>query len=203
MDKKEIYLDVINIEECEQVRRWRNKLSATLRTPYNLTYEQQQDFYKNIICNRDSKHRYFGIYVKEENKLIGKTYEDAKYEPTYSDEPIFIGLGGIINIQWENGLGEISLIIDPKYTGKGYGKKSVELLLDKAFNEMRLDNIYGECYRCNQNIGFWENIIRRFDGTKTNLPNRKFFNGQHYNALYFNFNKTLSLGQDKNEDKEG
>jgi RimJ/RimL family protein N-acetyltransferase len=170
MYKKEIYLDVINTGDCEQVRKWRNKLPATLRTPYNLTYEQQQDFYKNIICNRDSKHRYFGIFITENKNM-------------------FIGMGGITNIEWENGIGEISLILDPEFTGKGYGKESVRLLLDKAFNEMRLDNIYGECYECNKNIGFWERIIVLYDSYKTYLPFRKFYNGKYYNSLYFNFNK--------------
>jgi len=184
----EIYLDVISAEDCEKVRQWRNKLPATLRTPYNLTYEQQQDFYKNIICNRDSKHRYFGIYIKKENKLIGKTYEDAKYEPVQTDEPIFIGLGGITNIQWENGLGEISLILGADWIGRGYGKQAVRLLLEKAFKDMRLNEIFGECYECNPNLKFWEKIIKEYNGYETELPSRKFYNGQYYNTLYFSIN---------------
>jgi RimJ/RimL family protein N-acetyltransferase len=187
MNKKEIYLDVVNDRDCEQVRRWRNKLPATLRTPYNLTYEQQQDFYKNIICNRDSKHRYFGIYIKYN---IDASYADNNNDKVekWTDESILIGMGGITNIQWENGFGEISLILGADWTGKGYGKQAVRLLLEKAFNDMRLNEIFGECYTCNPNLKFWEKIIKEYNGYETELPSRKFYNGQYYNSLYFSIN---------------
>ena len=166
-NENKIYLDCLSLEDCETARYWRNKNIETLRTPYFLTKEMQEDFYKNVICNRDSKLRYFAIRDIEKNGF-------------------FIGIGGIINIEWENGLAEISLIIAPDCTSQGYGKQAVKLLLDKAFNEMRLNNIYGECYECNKNIEFWKKIIKYYDCYNTILPNRKFFNGKYYNSLYFN-----------------
>jgi hypothetical protein len=46
-------------EELELVRGWRNEEMQFLRTPYFLTKEMQEDFYRDVICNRQSEHRYF------------------------------------------------------------------------------------------------------------------------------------------------
>ncbi len=153
-------LDVLTKQQCEKVRLWRNELPESLRTPYGLTEDMQEDFYKNTICNRNSPNRYWALI----------------------DEGVFIGMGGITNIQWENRLGEISLIINPEYRNKGLGEKAVWLILNQAFNYMNLKTVYGECYKCNPAYSFWEKL----NNVKiSDLPNRKFWNGKYYNSLYF------------------
>jgi RimJ/RimL family protein N-acetyltransferase len=173
-NKTNLFLDCLTLENVEVAREWRNNNIESLRTTYFLNDSMQKDFYEKIISDRASQHRYFGIFKPYSSKYQNK---------------IFIGIGGVTYIQWENGLGEISLILDGQHAGKGYGKESVKLLLDKAFNEMRLYTIYGECYKCNKSIGFWEKIIKLYDGYKTILPNRKFYNGEYYDSLYFSFSK--------------
>lgn len=156
-------------EDCEYVRQWRNESLVSLRTPYRLTREMQSDFYDNVICNRDSPHKYWGICPGIQEYICG--------------------MGGITNIQWENSIGEISLIICPKNTGIGYGTKAVDLLLDKAFNFMGLKTVFGECYLCNSAVSFWEKITEKYNGTKAFLPNRKFWDGDFYQSLYFSIDK--------------
>lgn len=138
----------------------------------------QDDFYDRVINDRDSKHRYFAIIED-----IGKTYFE---DYITTKEPKYIGMGGLTNIEWENGTAEISLIINPEYQGKGKGTAAVELLLDEAFNKMRLYSVFGEVYNCG-NRGFWEVMVRAFKGYKADLKNRKYYNGKMHDSMWFSF----------------
>jgi len=165
-------LDCLDKYSFEEVRIWRNKLDNNiLRTPFKLTKEMQENFYNDEICNRKSKHRYLGLYEFKEDYFQ------------------IIACIGIINIEWENRLGEISLIVNPAYTNIGYGKIAFLNLLTFGFNNLNLENIFGECYECSPHVGFWEKMIKKFHGQKTILYNRKYYNLKYYNSLYFNFNK--------------
>jgi RimJ/RimL family protein N-acetyltransferase len=147
--------------DCEQVRLWRNQNLQYLRTPYLLTEEMQAGFYDNTVCNRYVNSRWWGIH---NGKLIG--------------------MAGLTDIAWENGTAEISLILNPKETGKGHGEAAVNLLLEQAFAFMGLRNIYGECYECNPAAGFWRKMIPAHTAM---LPQRKLWRGKYYDSLYFSF----------------
>jgi RimJ/RimL family protein N-acetyltransferase len=172
-----IYLDCLNFENVEHIRRQRNKISGhgIFRTSFLLTYNMQKEFYDNIISNRKANSRYFGIFLKE-------------ISDDMTNLAILIGYIGLDKIEWENGIAEIGLLIFDKYHNKGYGSKALNLLLIEAFNSMRLQNIYGECYKCNPGIKFWKKMIKKYKGYETILPARKFFNGSYWDSLYFNFN---------------
>lgn len=157
-------LTAITLEQCEIVRLWRNEILETLRTPYPLTKEMQEAFYRETVCNRNSPHRYYAIM---------------------DDKGLFVGMGGITHITWESRIGEISLIIDPSLREKGYGEKAVDLLLDAAFNQMGLNCVYGECYSCNEANIFWGHITNKYHGTGVMLRARKFWNGKFWDSLYF------------------
>ncbi len=157
-----------SLEDVEKVRQWRNQTLVSLRTPYPLTREQQEHFYHNIVCDRNHNSRWWSVY----------------------DEGNLVGFAGITDIEWENRLGQISLIVDPEQQGKGYGKQSLAMLLEEGFGNLGLLTIYGECYECNPAIGFWEKMFDEQDNNhayKTMLPNRKRWNGRMYNAMYFSF----------------
>ena len=173
-----IYLDVLSFENLETIRKWRNEVvkNGIFRTSYLLTYHMQKKFFDDVINNRNSNSRYFGIFK-----------EKAEGEKNINLDT-FIGYTGIDKIQWENGIAEIGLMIGHKYVGLGYGSKSLSLVLNEAFNNMRLQNIYGECYKCNPNIEFWEKMIEKYKAYSTILPSRKFFNGYFFDSMYFNFN---------------
>lgn len=163
----------LSLEDMEQVRQWRNEMPETLRTPYPLTKEQQAQYYQDVICNRQSTTRYYGFW--ELGPPLDKTDQ-------------FICMGGIENIQNETRIGEISLIVNPEYRGKGYGRKIVNEILGFAFNTLNLDAVWGECYMCG-NVEFWCKIIKEHNAFHTQLPHRKYFNGQYYDSLYFTFLK--------------
>lgn len=182
--KYEVVLGDLNMQQCEVVRQWRNKLEGVLRTPFFLTDKMQQDFYNNVVSNRNSNNRFFGVYVSEslDSSLAinTKTMQARRVNE-------FIGMVGLINIEWENGLAEISMIINPQLHNKGIGSKAFGLLLAKGFSEMNLSNIYGEVYECNSAVNFWVKQIKKYKTYTTKLPCRKYFNGKYYDSLYFNF----------------
>ena len=193
---KKIFLDVVSAGDCEQIRIWRNNIPETLRTPFKNTYEQQLDFYTNVLCNKNSLHKYWGIYV---DKFISEL-SDGKTKWHMNK---LIGMGGITNIQWENGLGEISLILGPEFVGKGFGSQALKLLLNVGFNQLRLNNIFGECYKCNKNIGFWENQIKKYNASTAILPLRKYYDGNYWDSLYFNFNEIDFEMENENGENNG
>jgi len=164
-------LEPLKRRQALTVAEWRNRERRFLRTPYFITEDMQSAFYDDVVNNRNSKHRYYAI-TETVNVMPG--------------EPIteLIGMGGITNIEWENGNAEISLILDPLKRGKGHGAEAVDLLLDEAFNNIGLEMIYGEVYNCG-NKGFWERIVEKYNEYSTILPERKMYQGIRYDSLWF------------------
>lgn len=155
-------------EDLEQVRAWRNKpfedgTGRTLRTPYMNTSEMQARFYDKVICNRQSNSRYWSVYCQDK----------------------FIGFPGLTGIEWENGLAEISLVVNPDEQQKGFGAEIVRMVLEEAFGNMGLKTIYGECYECNPAVEFWKKTTDERGGYYTMIPRRKRWQGQLYDALHF------------------
>jgi RimJ/RimL family protein N-acetyltransferase len=157
-------IQCLELDDMEHIRRWRNASLDTLRTPFPLTREQQEAWYRDEICNRNSRSRFWAIV--DTNNLL-------------------VGYGGIENIQWENSIGEISLLIDPKRRGHGYGRDGALEIINEGFNRLGLRTIYAECYMSNPAVSFWRDIYSNFNGTEAILPNRKYCGGKYYDSAYF------------------
>lgn len=164
-------LEALTRENCELVRQWRNQSPAGLRTAYLLTREMQDRFYETIVCNPNTPYRYWALV----------------------ENGVFVGMGGLINIQWENRLAEISLLIDPARQGKGFGGQAVDLLLGQAFNYLNLQTVWGEVYKCNSDgVTFWAKIVDKYRALPTYLllKNRKYWDGQYWDSVYFSIDKS-------------
>ncbi len=162
----------LSIDDMETIRRWRNAVPETLRTPYMLTREMQDDYYRTVICDRRGTTRYWGLIR----------------------DNVFLGYGGIENIHSENRNGEMSLLIAPDERGKGYGAEAVELILEQAFYRLNLEHIYGECYMCGPYL-FWEKMVAKYAGDETVLPRRKYWDGMYYHSYYFTFYRKHWTGE--------
>ena len=105
-------LTSLNLDDCLKAVEWRNQCMYALRTPYFLNDGLQRRFYFDVVC-KPTNHRYWGI-TWEMGETITSTNENLvnAYDK-------LVGMGGITNIQWENRLGEISLIMNPEIKGKG------------------------------------------------------------------------------------
>lgn len=155
----------LSAEDCERVRLWRLACRESLRTPSMLTHAQQADFYQKVVSDRRAEARYFGVHPDGAECLVAMV--------------------GLAPIQWENGLAEISLIVDPEQAGKGIGEAAVALVLKEGFDRLRLATIFGECYECSPALGFWEKVVLVYGAQLTWLPRRKFWAGQFWRALIF------------------
>lgn len=167
---------VLSLEDCDQVRLWRNQTPESLRTSFQLTKEQQEEFFNRVINDRNAKSRYWGIWGNE-NGVNDEAWR------------MLIGMAGIENIEWENGRGEISLILSKQYRGLGHGETAFAKLMDKAFGELGLRQIWGECYVCNNALFFWQHIVEKWKGYSTTLPQTKLYDRFYYDSLYFSFER--------------
>ena len=142
----------------------RNKVMETLRTPFMLNLDMQIDYYNKIICNRDSKTRYF---IFEEN---GQS----------------IGYGGLENIEWENSRAEISLLVWKSKRRKRYGTVCAEIILKYGFESLNFHSVYGECYYSGMK-DFWKSFLIKCGRNffTANLKDTKYYLGKYYDSFYF------------------
>ena len=164
--------------DCQKVRVWRNSDMRPWRTPYRLTKQMQNGFFKNIVNDRNSNHRYFGVW---ESQLVG--------------------MAGLTYIQWENSLAEITLIIDPVKQNQGLGERAVDLILDYAYNTLNLKTVFGEAYLSNPAVDFWKKVVDRYQGYSTMLPDRKYWSGKFWDSLYFSVSKENFKEKDNAKNK--
>lgn len=163
-----LYLDAPTLADCEAVRQWRNTedVRATLRTPYMLTTDQQAAFYRDVVCNREARSRWWS--VRTEVGLAAFT--------------------GLTDIAWETGHAEISLIVSPDMRARGVGGQSVELVLREAFERLRLLCVVAEVYETNPAMEFWRTLAGRFgEPDSVRLPYRKYWNGAPVATQLFHF----------------
>lgn len=156
-------LRALTMADMEIIRRERNKLhgKGILRTSYMLTEEMQRRWFAEQIDDRQSTTRYWALL---------------------DEDGAFIGYGGIEHIEWENGCGELSLLIFEGSRGRRHGRQAVYIFLEQAFNHLRLPTVYAEVYECNPNRVFWDTVRLR---KPTYLPRRKFHDGRLYGSYYY------------------
>jgi hypothetical protein len=154
-------LRVLTADECEVVRQWRNLDLSPWRTPYYLTEEQQQDFYREVVCNRNTPHRFWAV----------------------DEGGRFAGMVGLTNIQWENRTAELNLIMGPDM--HKLADAAVDLLLEQAFDFVGLLTVCGECYLCSPQLMFWRRKVEGLGAYSTTLPKRKLWQGKMWDSLWF------------------
>lgn len=150
----------IEKSDIEQIRKWRNEQIEILRTPFYLTEIMQDDWFENIVSDRNSKYRF---YACEDKKLIGYC---------------------ALEIHWENRQAEMGIVLGKENTKKGYGDKVADLLISEAKDRLNLDYVTFESYGNNKSKSFWIKLIDRYNGSLTIIPKRKYFNGKYYDSIY-------------------
>ena len=123
-------------EECQLVRVWRNApdVMPMLRTGYKSEADQAA-FYRDVICDPRSGHRYYAI----------------------EHDGQFVGLGGLTYLDEQESsplAHQITLVMGPAFRRQGYGLEAVKALLAEAFGPLRLDYVQGECYPEGP-VAFW------------------------------------------------
>lgn len=140
-------------DECELVRLWRNDPAVlpTLRTKEPLTKEQQAAFYRDVVCNPASNHRYYAL----EHEICPCGHAGSRQ---------FIGLGGLTYLDRVPGIAEISLLLGPDFRREGLGAPAVDALRREG-HRIGLRWIEGECYDTNPAQRFWIKVVTRTQGS--------------------------------------
>ncbi|MCX7746736.1 MAG: GNAT family N-acetyltransferase [Clostridia bacterium] len=129
----------IKLEHLPQILEWYNKVedfkfATGIGEP--ITLERLRQKYAEVaICSREF---FVGIYLKEEPKMIGI-------------------LKGSLKVEGEETLWISSIVIDPVYQNKGFGKMAVNLLLDYLKMKNAVKSVYIAVIEENiQGRAFWE-----------------------------------------------
>lgn len=157
-----LMLDTPTPSDLLTVLVWRKTCPEALRTPRDLTPVEQEAFYRDVVANPDSRHRYYAVRGGDR----------------------FVALVSLEHISWENGHAEIGLIVDPTLHGQGIGRQAVALVLEVAFHRLRLLTVWGECYLCGH-PDFWLQITESYGGDSVLWLRRKFWSGTLHNAVLF------------------
>lgn len=144
IEGKRIWLKDLDLEDTLKIKNW-GVIDNALFCDYNLS-ELSVDELKTwfIFKKRTLKKRYFAIYTKDYNNMIG-----------------YLGLKSINRLLSKGVLG---IVIDPNYINSGYGTESIELLLDYYFNEKNLSKVTLEVNAFNKRaIHVYEKLGFRFE----------------------------------------
>jgi len=184
-----VRLRPIRREDLPSFCAWREAARPYLRTPFVINLDQQIKWYEDVVCDRRATDRFWAIEVRSESEhtepIPGVWPKDWVVERIVSN--VLVGIGGLTDIEWENGLAEITLVLAPTTKGKGYGEQAFDLVLAEAFDAMRLLTVIAETYTHNPSLGFWRRMAEKRGATVVVLPRRKFWNGRLYDAEYFSF----------------
>lgn len=159
-------LKPVMAEDCVRIAEERNNVRAMLRTPGLTTQAEQEKFF---LTHDRNKHKFFMFYEYNEPR----------------------GVCGLTNLEPINGRAEISLLIYEQHRSHGYGINTLHALLHEGFDNMRLNAIYGECYKCNPALAFWGRAIKeliasgKYTVNVTDIPATKYWGGTFYDSMFF------------------
>ena len=92
---------------------------------------------------------------------MGDIYRDGQLRLVIDDEGVTLGCIDLFDFDARNRKAAIGVYIAPNMRGKGFGKKSVELLLDYVFDFLKLRMVYAiigvknhSCSRIYESLGF-------------------------------------------------
>jgi diamine N-acetyltransferase len=113
-------------EHLETVRVWRNELNTRTR------------FISQNIISEEQQRQWYANYLKKDDDLAFIIVDKDSAKP--------IGTVSLCSIRPETGEAELGreIIGDVNNRGKGYGASALKLVIDFAFKQLNLDEVYGE-----------------------------------------------------------
>lgn len=104
---------------------------------------------------------------KNANELVD-SHSDRHFRfairPLDSEE--FLGICAIEDIVWSHRVAWVSIALGPHYQGKGFGKETMQLLVNYAFNELNLHRLQLTVFSYNiRAIKLYESIGFKHEGT--------------------------------------
>lgn len=165
---KDLAFRVIEREDLEILRKLHNDPSTWINL-YNIDFvdeEGQIEWWKSLHKNKNDK-RFVICFAEKPNEIIGRLR--------------------IQNINREHRNCEVGLDILPEYRGKGYGKKSYEMLLYFLFNHLNMIMVYLKVADFNPNAKkLYEKVGFKETGR---LPQAYYRNGKYWDYIIMSLTK--------------
>lgn len=128
---QDLSLVPIRWEDRYKIMQWRNEQMFHLRQDKELTVEDQDTYFKNIISTL--------FYQEKPNQILFSLLKDNRC----------IGYGGLVHIDWESKTAEISLLLDTELEKIEFNKLWVlylALIERIAFHQINLNEIFTYSY---------------------------------------------------------
>ncbi len=174
-----------------------------MTTKHNFTFIQG-----DIIDLVPLNSEHVNLYVKWENNpnvriyarnIIPRTVEDMKkkFEPSkdkikkeinfeiwHKKAKIPIGFGEVADINWYAQNGWIGLIIgEPEYWGQKIGEEATRLMVEYAFNELNLYEIFAGINSAN--IGSWRCAEKSGFTREATFKKNQYVNGKYFDTFIY------------------
>ena len=121
LEGEKVYLSPINQDDYETYVKWLNNPNITQFLDCNdslITLSNEKD----ILLKIGNEEFCFAIIKKEDDTLLGNV--------------------GVTKIDYKNGKAELGIFIgDEENLSKGYGSEAIKLIINFAFNEIRLHSV--------------------------------------------------------------
>ena len=130
IEGERVYLSPINIDDAETYVKWLNDVKINQYLTCSNSYFSLVGE-KEFLEKESSKEFMFAIVKQDNDELIGN-----------------VGLDGV---DYKCGTASLGIFIgEQENLSKGYGSEAIKLLIDFAFNELRLHNIMLTVYDMNE-----------------------------------------------------
>ncbi|SEI86624.1 Protein N-acetyltransferase, RimJ/RimL family [Allopseudospirillum japonicum] len=171
---KDFKLRVIQEEDIEDIRVWRNAQLDVLRQPAPISQDQQKTYFSNEVWPSMQEP-----YPK--NILF-----------TFFKKKKRIGYGGLVHIAWEHRRAEISFLLNDcltkdKVLYRKYFSNYLNLIKEVAFLSLKINRLYTETYAFRKDhINVLENCGFELEGIMRNhiLLNNKYCDSIIHGAIY-------------------
>jgi RimJ/RimL family protein N-acetyltransferase len=126
LDGDRIFLSLSQKKDLYLYNDWLND------SEINLTFGRS-----HIVFNEEQQAEYIEDYNKSNDKFF---FVIVKKGNTHENEQA-IGIGLLFDVDFIHGKATLGLLLDKSFQSKGYGKESINLLLEFAFNILNLNNV--------------------------------------------------------------
>lgn len=165
MTNKDIFLDSVTKNDLQTIESWFHDEQFLKYYHYEVIRENSYKDLKKVYLNAEKRNYYpYAIRIKGSSQIIGLTE--------------------IFDISKKNQIAWVSVGLgDDKHKGLGYGRKAMEMTIDKAFYELNLRKLQLTV------IGYNERAIRLYErlGFTKEGTFRKFvmYDGQEYDLYLY------------------
>ena len=128
-----LLLRPVEPSDIESIRLWRNAQMEVLRQSHEITTEQQEAYYKEQIWPGKSR-------IRPNEILFSIELDD-----------VLVGYGGLVHIDWDMGIAEVSFLLDPSLERQLASKRGiligfVKILRRVAFHNLGFKEIWTETF---------------------------------------------------------